>query len=369
MSKVQADHWISTFHQRLLPWYHENARSMPWRETRNPYFIWVSEIMLQQTRVDQVRPYFNRFIERFPTLETLAKGSIDDVLMVWEGLGYYSRARNLHKAAILICEQRGGAFPTSYDEIIQLPGIGPYTAAAVLSIAFDKPHACLDGNIIRVLSRIDCIEEDITSSATRKALQNRADTLLYTKDPSSYNQAMMELGATCCHPRSPNCTACPIHTFCCAYKEGIQENFPKKKKKAAVPLKKMVATLFEDERGHLLLRQRPLEGLLGGLWEFPCEESLDEENLLATFSRLCASLQAEEASILHTLPVISHAYSHFRIEVTPVLVRPQSLSLPPDSHRWVTLEEAGQLAFHRAHRRILSAYEKALQSPTLFDRS
>ena len=367
MSDNQTGDWIDAFQKKLLSWYHHHARPMPWRDTRNPYYIWVSEIMLQQTRVDQVRPYFSRFIERFPTLEALAEASIDDVLVVWEGLGYYSRARNLHKAAGIIHFEKGGVFPSTHEEILQLPGIGPYTAAAVISIAFGKPHACLDGNIIRVLTRIHCIAEDVTRGSTRKALQHQADSLLFAEDPSSHNQAMMELGATRCHPRSPDCVACPVASFCCANANGTQEIFPKKKKKAAVPLKEMVAVIVENEEGHILVQQRPMEGLLGGLWEFITEEYDHQENHHAAFSRLSAYMFSHTPAIRSVLPVISHAYSHFRIKVTPVVVRPQSVSILPDSSRWIPLEEASNLAFHRAHRKILSAYQQALQTPSLFD--
>ena len=202
------------------------ARDLPWRRTDDPYRIWLSEVMLQQTRVDQARPYYERFVTAYPTVQALAAAPLDDVLLNWEGLGYYSRARNLHKAARKVVDVFGGQIPDTYEAIRTLPGIGPYTAAAVLSIAFGRPHAVLDGNVARVLTRVFTIHDDVKANPTRKNLQALADVLLDPVHPGRFNEAMMELGATICTPRTPSCLTCPIQRVCGAYAAETPEAFP-----------------------------------------------------------------------------------------------------------------------------------------------
>jgi A/G-specific adenine glycosylase len=205
---------------KLLDWFDENKREMPWRKSEDPYHIWVSEVMLQQTRVDQARPYFDRFIDRFPTIFDLAEAPQQEVLKVWEGLGYYSRARNLHHAAQTVVEKYNGELPDQYEEISELKGVGPYTAAAVLSIAFNKPHAAVDGNIIRVLSRYYGIEKDIRSTTTRRQIQELADELIDRDRPGDFNQALMDFGAMVCTARDPYCLLCPMREFCKAFHDN-----------------------------------------------------------------------------------------------------------------------------------------------------
>ena len=367
MNLEYIESWTERFHQLLLPWYQLNARGMPWRETRAPYLIWISEIMLQQTRVDQVRPYFDRFIQHFPTLETLASANLDEVLLQWEGLGYYSRARNLHKAAQKIVSEHKGVFPSAYKEVINLPGIGPYTASAILSIAFGQPYACLDGNIIRVLTRLLCINDEVNLGSTRKSLQAIADTLLFKNDPSSHNQAMMELGATICLPRSPSCGTCPVNSFCCAFSSDMPENFPKKKKKAAVPKKYFIVAILLNSSRKFMVQQRPPEGLLGGMWELPTIEHKPDDDPRIICAQASSFSRSTKVEILGELPQVSHAYSHFKIQLTPFVIRYTSSEITPESFRWVTLEEAEDLAIHRAHRRVINSYQKSMYSPSLFD--
>ena len=261
-----------TFQTQLLAWYDENKRDLPWRKTRDPYHIWVSEIMLQQTRVDTVIPYFENFIERFPTIDEIAEADEEDVLKAWEGLGYYSRARNLQAAVREVKESYGGVVPNNEEEISTLKGVGPYTAGAILSIAYGKPVPAVDGNVMRVLSRILLVYDDISKAKTRKAFEQAVRELIPNDEASSFNQALMELGAVVCTPKSPGCLLCPVRSECRAFHEGVQTELPvKAKKKRPKPVPIAVAVL-ENANGQFLISKRPNKGLLANLWEFPnCE--------------------------------------------------------------------------------------------------
>jgi A/G-specific adenine glycosylase len=256
-----------SFRKHLLSWYLRNKRDLPWRNTMDPYRIWLSEIMLQQTRVAAVIPHYERFLERFPTIEVLAAAPEVDVLRQWAGLGYYTRARNLHKAARQVVEQ--GEFPNAYERIRALAGIGDYTAAAVASIAFGLPHAVLDGNVMRVVSRLDNDPSDIGSPRTRQRFQVRAQELLDLTDPGAANQAMMELGATICLPKTPNCPACPVARTCQGFQQGTQRELPVKARKQQI-LRVEKTVLFITRGTAILMWQRPPESQkLQGFWELP----------------------------------------------------------------------------------------------------
>lgn len=259
----------AAFRRALLAWYGTYKRSLPWRKTRDPYSIWVSEIMLQQTLVSTVRPYYERFIRRFPDLKTLASSSEEEVLRHWSGLGYYSRARNLHKAAQKIVQERGGNFPDDFDSVLDLPGIGRYTAGAILSIAFGKPHPVLDGNVSRVLSRLFAVRQPIGKPSVQKKLWGLAEELLDRRRSGDFNQAMMELGATVCAPESPSCLICPVSLFCKAKVLGIQDELPKtEKKKETVPVQ--WDCLWVCRKNQVLLVRRPeSERFLKGQWGLP----------------------------------------------------------------------------------------------------
>jgi len=260
------------FRRHLLGWYEANKRDLPWRRTRDPYPIWLSEVMLQQTRVAAVIPYYERFLEKFPTVNALANASEQELLAAWSGLGYYSRARNLHRAAKNV--QDAGAFPRDYDSIKQLPGIGDYTAAAVASIAFDLPHAVLDGNVLRVLGRVTAEPGDLRSPITRKRLGETAGRLIHSLRPGEFNQAMMELGATVCLPKRPQCLLCPVATHCEARRLGLEHELPIQSKRAT-PLRIQKEVLVIEKNGHLLLWQRPSDSKrLAGFWELPEPEQL-----------------------------------------------------------------------------------------------
>lgn len=260
------------FSRELLDWYGRSKRDLPWRRHRNPYYIWISEIMLQQTRVDTVIPYFNRFIERFPTVESLADAPEDEVLKCWEGLGYYSRARNLQHAARQVKEQYGGVMPSGKEEVFGLKGVGPYTAGAIRSIAFNIPAPAVDGNVMRVLSRYFLIEEDIMKGSTRSHMEELVVTLIPEGRASDFNQGLMELGALVCTPKSPKCLTCPVMEHCAGRLEGKEESLPIKTKAKPPRPEYRVTALVEgkgEHAGKVLIRKRPATGLLASMWELP----------------------------------------------------------------------------------------------------
>ena len=253
----------------LLAWYDQNKRTLPWRGTRDPYEIWVSEIMLQQTRVAAVIPYYRRWMEELPDIQALAAVGEEKLLKLWEGLGYYSRARNLKKAAEVIVERYGGQFPRVYRELLKLPGIGAYTAGAVASIAFGEKVAAVDGNVLRVAARVAVLEGDIMDSKVRREMQARMDQATPAERPGDFNQALMDLGATVCLPNgAPDCAGCPLSPRCAAHVLGRERELPVKSKKALRRLEEMTVFLLLC-RGQTALRKRPETGLLAGLWEFP----------------------------------------------------------------------------------------------------
>jgi A/G-specific adenine glycosylase len=271
---------LAAFRKRLLAWFRQFRRDLPWRRTRDPYCVWLSEIMLQQTRVAAVIPYYERFLECFPNLHALATAPEEEVLRLWSGLGYYSRARNLHKAAQMIVAEHGGEFPARLEDLLALPGIGSYTAAAILSIAFGQKHAVLDGNVARVLARLGSIRGDLRESARWQELQKCADGYLEPKSPGDWNQAMMELGATLCSPKSPQCLLCPVAQLCEGRKLGIADLLPEKRKKRATVEIRLAAAVFADKKGRTLLLPPPeardrealanhVQALASNLWHFP----------------------------------------------------------------------------------------------------
>lgn len=362
--------FVPVFHSTLLDWYARDKRRMPWRETDDPYRIWVSEVMLQQTRVDQASPYYEQFLAAFPTVEALAEAPLDDVLLRWEGLGYYSRARHLHRAAQQIVSEHGGRLPDRYAALRRLPGIGPYTAAAVLSIAYGRPHAVLDGNVMRVLTRVFSLKDDITRSQTRGRLQTLADRLLPPEQPGTYNQAVMELGATVCTPRSPACPRCPLRTVCSARTEQAPEAYPVKTKKAPVPHYDIAVGLIFNAAEELLIQRRREDQMLGGLWEFPGGKRREGEPLEATCRREVREELGVDVDVLEPFGRVSHAYSHFKI--TLHAFRCRILAGDPTARegqplRWVSLEALDQFAFPRANRRLLDALIARRSRPTLFD--
>ncbi len=256
----------------LLAWYEKNKRTLPWRGDKNPYHIWVSEIMLQQTRVEAVKGYYSRFIGRFPCVGDLAKAGEDELMKLWQGLGYYSRARNLQKAAQMVIREYNGRFPEEYGEILKLPGIGEYTAGAVASIAFGKPVPAVDGNVCRIYARLSADGSDVMQAKVRRQIRDRIAQVMPSQNPGEFNQALMDLGAIVCLPNGrPLCGKCPVSVWCAAWEKGVSDAYPVKAKKK--PRRQEGKTVFLLEyQGKYLIRKRPQKGLLAGLWEFPSQE-------------------------------------------------------------------------------------------------
>lgn len=294
--------------QVLLDWYAQNQRDLPWRKTRDPFAIWVAEVMLQQTQVQTVIPYYERFLARFPSVEALASADLAEVLALWQGLGYYARARNLHQAAQIIASQYGGNLPRERDTLLALPGIGEYTADALLSIAFDQDLIAIDGNVKRVLARLLNYVERVDTIRGKRALRNYGQALLPPGQARLFNQALMDLGAMVCTPEAPLCAVCPLRAFCKAYAKGTVLQIPKRKARVPVPQVEMVAALICRGDRWLMVRRKPT-GLLGGLWELPALQGESPEAVLEALQQ-ALSLKVEIGRYL--LRVI-HPYSHFRL--------------------------------------------------------
>jgi len=342
---------------RLVAWYGRAGRDLPWRMTRDPYRIWLSEIMLQQTTVAAVIPYYARFLKRFPTVQTLAAASLDEVISLWAGLGYYSRARNLHRTARQLVAQSDGVFPDNLAALTALPGIGRSTAGAILSIAFDIPAAILDGNVRRVLVRLFCWQQDPRSSIAEKQLWQWAEALTPANHPHDYAQAIMDLGATICTPRGPSCTDCPLQDICQSFRAGLASVLPITARKRKIPCRRQVA-LVVDNMGGYLLRQRPPEGFLGGLWEFPAMDLPDGQQPEQAAIRLLDDLGLRGP--LGKIGKINHAYSHFKLEISVFKVAQETAGMIAEKgiFRRVPLEELAGLPLHGAHRKIFRQVEK-----------
>jgi A/G-specific adenine glycosylase len=328
---------------------------MPWRETNDPYKIWISEIMLQQTRVDQAWPFFERFINEFPTVCDLAVADQHQVMKVWEGLGYYSRARNLHAAAKMIVSDYDGKLPKDYHEIIKLKGIGPYTAAAITSIAYAKPHAVVDGNVIRVITRYFGIEEDVRSVKTTKLVQAHVDELISHTFPADFNQGMMELGATVCMPKNPDCNNCPISFDCTAISLAKTDVIPYKSAVKKKPHKHIGVGIIKREDGKVLIALRPENVMLGGLWEFPGGKQEEGESIQQTVERELFEELGVEVKAFKEFMKFKHIYSHFSITMHAFLCRLISGEPSPKSSpeiRWVEISELEQYAFPKANKQL-----------------
>jgi A/G-specific adenine glycosylase len=298
----------------LLRWYRRHARDLPWRRTRDPYPIWLSEVLLQQTRIETALPYYQRFLGRFPTVQQLARARLDDVLTLWAGLGYYTRARNLHRAAGIIVADRNGAFPESAGQWRSLPGIGPYAAAAIASITRGEPIAAVDGNVKRVIARVFAVRASIDDSATLRRITALAQSLLAPRSPGDFNQAMMELGARVCAPKRPACESCPLHTWCRAAQADIQHTLPTRRKKPEIPQITAVAAAI-SRNGRYLLAKRPPRGLLAGLWQLPTCELNDGDSHAGALRAHLQGLLGAPATIGAHIGTIVHTFSHRRLEL------------------------------------------------------
>ncbi len=340
---------MTEFSTRILAWYDRHARVLPWRGHPDPYAVWVSEIMLQQTRVETVIPYFERWMQQFPSVHALANAPEQVVLSAWEGLGYYSRARNLHKAAKIVDETYSGQLPATLAELRKLPGIGRYTAAAIASIAFGADVATLDGNLKRVFSRVFDVSQPADSAAGEEILWALAEKHVPTGRAGDYNQALMDLGASVCLPKGPLCLLCPVNELCKARALGLQEQRPIMKPKPVVPHKlKMAAVLVQD--GCVLLAQRPAGGLLGGLWEFPAAQ-VDADSLPALVAAIETEYQLQIRPV-ERLGTFQHAYTHFKLTETAYwceLINPAKAN---DKLRWVEISGLNDFPMGKVDRAI-----------------
>jgi A/G-specific adenine glycosylase len=369
---------LAHLRRNLLAWYRANRRDFPWRRGRDPYRIWVAEIMLQQTRIAAVLPYHERFLERFPNVRELARARESEVLKYWAGLGYYSRARNLHRAAKIIVREHAEQFPSDVNSALALPGIGHYTAAAILSIVFDVPLAALDGNVARVLARLFAVRGDLRAPTTWRKLGAAAQTLLPSRAPGDWNQAMMELGETICTPRSPNCAACPIARHCRARALGIAEKLPAARQKRATANVHIAAAVLVDSRGHTLLTKIPGAHdavLFSRLWQFPAVAATGNGNSGHDPARDSANHSANDAANelaqhlrtslgipnqrLTPLPVAAHSVTFRRITLVPFLARVDRLPKRPHC-RTLPLAKLARLPISSATQKIARAAIDAL---------
>lgn len=344
--------------KKILRWYGRRQRDLPWRRTKDPYAVWVSEIMLQQTQVQTVLPYYRRFLDRFPTVHSLAAASLHEVLKAWENLGYYARARHLHAAAREIVSAWQGLLPATEDGLRLLPGIGPYTAAAVASIAYGIKTPALDGNVRRVLCRLFAVQEPLDQNRTQRRLRALAEELIPAGDPGGFNQGLMDLGATVCTPRRPACADCPLRTLCAAAARGIQERLPLKRKRPALPHKETAAAILRDRKGRYLVVQRPAQALLGGLWKFPGGTRNDHKSLQGSLRRAVREELGVTVRCGKELASVHHAYTHFTVTLRAFrcsILNGTPRSLKSRGLRWVMPQEFDRLPFSKVDRKIMEA--------------
>lgn len=347
----------------LLAWYAANRRSLPWRDTDDPYHVWVSETMLQQTRVDTVVPYYHRFLGRFPAPADLAAARLQDVLKAWEGLGYYARARNLHKAAGIVVKKHNGRVPDAKASMLALPGVGPYIGAAVLSIAYGRPLAVVDGNVKRVLARLHASGIPVNTQRDRAHYQSLADDLLDRDRPGTFNQAVMELGAMVCRPKAPQCDRCPLTAFCAACAQNLAGRLPVVQRRAAVPSYRMAAGAV-CKKGRVLIVRRPENGLLGGLWEFPAGVAEPFETAGQACRRVLEQTVGLRARVTASLARVKHAYTHFRVEAEILLCDYESGRVRLDGFAdfcWVAAGDLGRYPLTGLSRKFLPLLLEALE--------
>ena len=344
--RVKED-FMMTYADLLLEWFDENKRDMPWRRTEDPYCIWVSEVMLQQTQVDTVIPYYIRFMERFPTVHDLASASLEEVHHYWQGLGYYRRAENLQKGAKLIDERWGGEFPRDPKLVKDIPSIGPYTLGAVCSIAFRIPLPAVDGNVMRILSRRFRISDDIGVAKNRKIFEDKVMELM-PSDPNRFNQALMELGALVCTPRNPKCGSCPVKTICEAHRYGVEEDYPVKAKKVKVKAEDYIVVILQKGERYSM-EKRPQEGLLANMWGLPMiEKSVWEENELKRYEQL-------------QLESVKHIFTHRRWQMQPVIIKwsqrievlLNDVKVNDETLEYFSLEEMKQIPIATAFKKVI----------------
>jgi A/G-specific adenine glycosylase len=372
LSTLPPDHdsWrefhIGELRRSLLNWYTHQGRELPWRNTSDPYAIWVSEIMLQQTQVKTVLPYYQRWLEHFPTIQSLAEAEQQAVLMLWQGLGYYARARNLHRAAQKVISDYGGQFPTQIEEVLKLPGIGKTTAGGILSSAFHQALPILDGNVKRVLARLAGLS--LPTKYALSFLWKGSELLLDPNDPKAFNQALMDLGATVCTPKQPACLLCPWSSVCQAHHLNLQSVIPMSETREPVPHKLIGVAVIWNEQGQILIDKRPQSGLLGGLWEFPGGKLEPNETLAECVVREIQEELGIGIEVLEHFMTLDHAYTHFKVTLSVHHCRHVSGEPQPiecDEVKWVTLDELDQYPFPTANQKIIATLRES-GMPTSF---
>ncbi|MGM0123832.1 A/G-specific adenine glycosylase [Enterococcus sp. AZ194] len=364
-----------TFQEVFIEWYEREKRNLPWRVNQDPYRIWISEIMLQQTRVETVIDYFYRFMEWFPTIKDLANAPEERLLKAWEGLGYYSRVRNIQAAAKQILADYDGKMPNSIEEIHKLKGIGPYTAGAIGSIAFGLPEPAIDGNVMRVVSRLFCIEDDIAKASSRKVFDTAMRVIIDENHPGEFNQALMDLGSGVCKPTSPKCEVCPIQQYCLAYSKGVQTEFPVKSKKAKPKKVYYLAAAIENDQSEFYLKQREETGLLANMWTFPLVEVSELE--YAAYKKNWAKdeemdlfdLVAEDPdfSLFPEYPVIwqkrhfgevTHIFSHLKWHILLFYGRSNKTFVSESRSQWAKRQDFSTLVFPKPQMKLVDQLEK-----------
>ena len=340
---------------KLLRWFKQNGRDLPWRKTKDPYAIWVSEIMLQQTQVATVLLYYEKFLKTFPTIQALAQASLSKVLKVWEGLGYYSRARHLHQAAQIVVNHWNGKIPDNLKDLLNLPGIGRYTAGAILSIAYNRPAPILDGNVKRVLARLYAISGNPGRGITEGLLWQFSESLIPKGRAGLFNQALMDLGAMICTPKAPQCHKCPVLKFCRAFASGNPEGFPSKTPKKKVPhIKAVSAIILRNEK--VLLRQRPPRGLLGGLWEFPNWKIHREERLRLRLRKHIKDEIGINVKVKESVGTFQQIYSHFKLTLFAFYCDGVKTN---KKGRWVPIPRLHLLPMSRIDRKIADTIQES----------
>jgi len=348
---LKSDQAVSQFTEKLLAWFALHGRKeLPWQQNITPYRVWVSEIMLQQTQVTTVIPYYQRFMQRFADISALATAPQDEVLHLWTGLGYYARARNLQRAAQLIEQDFNGIFPLKFDDLLSLPGIGRSTAGAILAIADQQHHAILDGNVKRVLSRYALVSGWTGLKKVETALWEIAERFTPEQNVADYTQAIMDLGATVCTRSKPRCHDCPVNKSCCACRDGVVANYPTPKPKKTLPVRQSLLLMVVDEKGSVLLEQRPPTGIWGGLWSFPqLEEGVD-------IPRWCEQNFNLKIDQIQAWPKKRHTFSHFYLDYTPVYAKlTQTLPsvMEPNGRVWYNLQKPDERGLAAPIKRLL----------------
>jgi A/G-specific adenine glycosylase len=362
----------------LADWHVAHQRDLPWRRApagqRDPYAVWTSEIMAQQTRLSTVVDYYVRWMQRFPSVHALAEADLQDILKMWEGLGYYARARNLHRAARVVVTEYGGELPRTRRELLELPGIGEYTAGAILSLAYGQREPILDGNVKRVFSRLADLDDNIDDRSTVKRLWQMAQALVDAAPDGlagAVNEGLMELGATLCTPSSPRCLLCPVQPHCLAAKHGTQAERPVRAKRKATPHFDVTAgVIWEAEpfASRLLIAQRPLHGMLGGLWEFPGgKRETEDDSLEACLRREIREELAVDIEVLKPVTVVRHAYTHFRITLHAFHarhLRGDPTPLECDDWRWIGLDDLPTMPFPVTDQKIIAVLQRHMAEHT-----